>query len=193
MRANNTDIDLDFGNREEALKHLQRVRASTRRNDGMLTRHASGVYFTDIPHDIDGYATIDYKTAEERGYFKVDFLNVSVYEQVKDETHLTKLMTTEPPWHRLLEREFCERLIHVGNYWSMICSLPEPINSIPRLSMFIAMIRPGKKHLIGQPWSVVAKSIWDKTDDGYTFKKSHSLAYAHLIVVNMNLLVEQGL
>jgi DNA polymerase III alpha subunit len=68
--------------------------------------------------------------------------------------------------------------------------MPEPVNSIPRLSMFLALIRPAKKHLIGESWSEVAKTIWDKNTDGYVFKKSHSLAYAHLVVVHMNLLEE---
>ena len=191
MSAKQADIDLDFGNKDEALKYLKHFRASTHRNNGTSVVHASGTYFTDIPHDVDGVATIDYKSAEERGYFKIDFLNVALYEQVKSEQHLVTLMTTEPPWHRLLEREFCEKLIHIGNYWSIISRLPEPITSIPRLAMFMAMIRPGKKHLIGHPWSEVAKTIWDKTEDGYTFKASHSISYAHLVVVNMNLINEQ--
>ena len=186
-----TDIDLDFSNRDSALAHLKHVKASIKRGEEFHS-HASGVYFSDIPHDTTGQATIDYKEAEERGYFKVDFLNVSVYEQVTDEQHLIHLMTTEPPWHRLLEKEFCEQLTHVSNYCSMICQLPEPINSIPRLAMFIAMIRPGKKHLFGKKWADIAKTIWDKTDDGFAFKRSHSISYATLVVVHMNLLQEQG-
>ena len=187
------DIDIDFPDREAALSHLSHYTASIARPLGATARHASGVYFTDIPHDIDGSATIDYKSADERGYFKIDFLNVSVYEQVTSEHHLIKLMTTEPPWDRLLEKEFCERLIHIGNYWSMICGLPEPINSIPRMAMFLALIRPGKKNLIGQPWSVIAKTVWDRDVEGYTFRKAHAISYAHLVIIHMNLLVEQGL
>lgn len=183
-----TDIDIDFADRTNALAHLTHISASKAKDDGGFSRHASGVYFTDIPHDIDGFATIDYKEAEERGYFKVDFLNVSVYEQVKSEQHLTQLMTTEPNWNKLLDKTFCEQLIHIGNYHDMISKLPEPINSIPRMAMFLAAIRPGKKHLIGQPWAEVAKTIWDKTEEGYTFKKSHAISYAHLVVVHMNIL-----
>ena len=186
MKAN-TDIDIDFGFRDQALTHLKHISASMQRGDG-FAKHASGVYFTDIPHDLNNQATIDYKSAEDRGYFKVDFLNVSVYEQVQSEQHLVELMTTEPPWHRLLEAEFCDKLIHIGNYHSMICKLPEPIDSIPRLAMFLALIRPGKKHLFGKTWKEIAETIWDKTDEGYTFKKAHGIAYAHLVVVHMNLL-----
>jgi hypothetical protein len=185
--AINFDIDIDLGDRSKALEHLKHYDASMTRGDH-LGRHATGVYFTEIPHDINGLATIDYKAAEERNYFKVDLLNVSVYEQVKSEQHLVELMTTEPPWARLYEPEFCGQLIHIGNYHDMISNLPDVIDSIPRLAMFLAMIRPGKKHLIGKQWADVAKTIWDKVEGEYTFKKAHAISYAHLVVVHMNLL-----
>ncbi len=184
----NTDIDIDFGNRNEALLHLKHVAASIVKGNETINKHATGVYFTEIPHDVNGQATIDYKDAEERGYFKVDFLNVSVYEQVKSETHLTELMLTEPPWTNLLEEDFCKQVIHIGNYHWMIKNLAEPINSIPRLAMFLALIRPGKKHLVGKTWKDISATIWDKTDEGYAFKKAHAVSYAHLVVVHMNLL-----
>jgi len=57
--------------------------------------------------------------------------------------------------------------------------------------MMLAVIRPGKKHLIGKNWRDIAKTVWDKGSDGYTFKKAHGVAYAHLVVVHMNLLCEQ--
>lgn len=187
------DIDIDVQSKDGVLKHLKHINASVTRNNGK-GKHSSGVYFADIPHDADNLSTIDYKTAEERGYFKIDLLNVSVYEQVKSEEHLLRLMATEPPWKRLLEKEFCEKLIHVGDYWSTITSLRDPINSIPRLAMFIAAIRPAKKHLITKPWNEVALTIWEKPANGeYYFKRSHSIGYAHLIVVNMNLLNEDAL
>jgi DNA polymerase III alpha subunit len=58
--------------------------------------------------------------------------------------------------------------------------------------MFLALIRPAKKHLIGQAWKEVSKTIWDKNTEGYSFKKSHAVAYAQLVVVHMNLLEEQS-
>jgi DNA polymerase III alpha subunit len=55
--------------------------------------------------------------------------------------------------------------------------------------MFLALIRPAKKHLIGKKWSEIARSVWDKDGDGdYAFRHSHSVAYAQLVVVHMNLL-----
>ena len=70
--------------------------------------------------------------------------------------------------------------------------MQDPINSIPRLAMMLAIIRPAKKHLIGLSWKEVAETVWEKNIDGYSFKKSHAVAYAHLVVVHMNLLEELG-
>ena len=66
--------------------------------------------------------------------------------------------------------------------------MPDPVNSIPRLAMFLALIRPGKRELIGRSWADVAASIWVPPSEGYYFKKAHAVSYAHLVVVHMNLL-----
>lgn len=185
-----SDIDIDFGDREQLLKHIQHIPAAMR-NVTPIRKHATGVYVTPIPYDsINDIANIDYTEAEKRGYFKLDLLNVHVYSQVRDELHLVELMD-EPNWNKLNDKDFVEKLIHLGNHYNSIQKMPEPINSIPRLAMFLAIIRPAKKHLIGKKFSEIAKTVWDKTEDGYAFKKSHSLAYAMLVVVHMNLLCEQ--
>lgn len=182
-----SDIDIDLGNRDLLLSIIPHT-AAAMRNVNPIRKHSTGIYVTDIPYDpVHDMATIDYTEAEKRGYFKLDILNVHVYEQVKNEEHLIELMR-EPDWSNLQNREFVEKLIHLGNHYQTIQKMPEPINSIPRLAMFLAVIRPAKKHLIGLPWAEVAKTIWDKDETGYVFKKSHSMAYAHLVVVHMNLL-----
>ena len=182
------DIDLDFGNRDAALECIKHIPASIIK-DGRVTKHNSGVYVTDVPiNPFTGTAAFDYKVAEDRGYFKLDFLNVFVYQQVKSEEHLIQLMTTEPNWDKLLDKEFFDKVIHINGHYNEMKKMPEPINSIERLAMFLALIRPGKKHLVGKTWKEVAKEIWIKTDDSYSFKKSHSVGYAHLVVVHMNFL-----
>lgn len=185
------DVDIDFGDREKILQHIKYISASMRKVTP-IRKHATGVHITEIPYDpVNDMASIDYTEAENRGYFKLDLLNVHVYSQVKDENHLLELMR-EPNWDSLKNKSFVEKLIHLGNQFDNIQKMPEPINTIPRLAMFLALIRPGKKHLIGLTWAEVSKTVWDKDGDGYHFKKSHSLAYAHLVVVHMNLLTELG-
>ena len=186
-----SDIDIDLGDRTQALAHISHVPASIVR-DGKLVKHNSGIYVTDIPVDpFTGQASIDYQAAEARGYVKLDLLNVSLYTQIKSEAHLTELMNQEPAWDRLYDPEFFARLIHVGSHYDLLLKCPEAVNTIPRMAMFLALIRPGKRHLIGKTWREVAATVWEKTeDDAYFFKKSHSISYAHLVVVHMNLLTQ---
>jgi len=181
------DIDIDFGDRDKLLQLIKHTPAAMR-NVTPNRKHATGVYVTDIPYDpINDMASIDYTEADKRGYFKLDLLNVHVYSQVRDEIHLIELMG-DPDWSRLKDKNFVEKLIHLNNQYYNLQKMLEPIDSIPRLAMFLAVIRPGKKHLIGQKWGEVAKTVWDKGTDGYTFKKAHAIAYAQLVVVHMNLL-----
>jgi hypothetical protein len=188
-----SDIDIDFANRDQILSLLPHTDASIIR-DGKIAKHNTGVYFTAIPQDpFTAQASLDYNTAEELGYVKLDFLNVNIYNQVKDEAHLQQLMTTEPDWTKLYDREFCEKLIHIGNHYDTLIKMPQAVNSIPRMAMFLSVIRPAKRQLIGKNWSEVAETVWERpADDSYYFKKSHSLAYAHLVVVNMNLLANSS-
>lgn len=187
----NSDIDIDFGDREKILSVIAHIPAAMR-NIKPMRKHATGVYVTDVPYDpVNNMASIDYTEAEKRGYVKLDLLNVHVYSQVRDEMHLFDLMR-EPNWDLLRNKDFVGKLIHLSNHYGIIRSLSEPVNSIPRLAMLLALIRPGKKHLIGKSWRDISETIWDKGADGYTFKKSHSLAYAQLVVVHMNLLDEQS-
>ena len=188
-----SDIDIDVADREQALSMFKYTNASIIRDD-KITKHNTGAYFTGIPSDpFTGNATLDYKVAEERGYIKLDILNVSLYQQVKSEEHLLELMNAEPAWDRLYDPEFCAQLIHIGNHYDTLIKMPEAVNSDVRLMMFLAIIRPAKRHLIGLPWKEVAKTVWDKPEDGsYAFKKSHSCAYSRLVMVHMNLLTNGG-
>lgn len=185
----NSDIDIDFADRNKLLEHIDVTIASIRKED-VVKKHNTGVHITAIPYDpVHDIAALDYNTAEERGYIKIDLLNVFVYKAVRDENHLINLMH-EPDWNRLNDRNFFEKLVHIGKHYDVMQSLPEPINSIPRMAMFLALIRPGKKHLQGKAWKEISETIWEKNTDGYSFKKSHSIGYAHLVVVHMNLLEE---
>jgi hypothetical protein len=184
-----SDVDIDFGDRTQALKLLEHTPASINKN-GQLIKHNTGVYFTRIPTDpFLGIASLDHETAENRGYVKLDFLNVNLYSQVQNEAHLEQLMHTEPAWEKLYDRSWCEQIIHIGNHYDTLIKMPEAVNSIPRMAMFLSVIRPAKRHLIGKTWSEVAQTVWERpTDDSYYFKKAHAVSYAHLVVVHINLL-----
>ena len=86
----NSDIDIDFGNRDSILQHIKHIPAAMR-NVTPIRKHATGIYVTDIPYDaINEMATIDYTVAEKRGYIKLDFLNVHVYDKIRDEQQIRR-------------------------------------------------------------------------------------------------------
>ena len=184
------DIDIDFPDRKKVLDIIQHIPA--RLEDGK--KHNTGVYCHSIPYNpLTDTASIDYKSAEERGYFKIDFLNVSAYNGVKDESHLVELLNTEPLWDLLYEKDVCDQLFHVNGYHNLLAELKP--KSILELATVLAMIRPGKKHLIPvckeKGFQAVNDEIWTKTEDAYFFKKAHAISYASVIVVQLNLLCER--
>jgi hypothetical protein len=179
------DIDIDMPNRDAVLQLIQHVPA--RLANGR--RHNSGIYVTDIPQDpVAGCAAIDHETAEQRGYFKIDLLNMSVYALIQSPEHYESMLDATPPWQRLWQdSQWAKQLVHVGNYTDLLRTM-QP-DSIPRMAAFISIIRPGKAHLQNRPWAEVFATVWDGDDSrGYTFKKSHAVSYAALVSLHMNLL-----
>jgi DNA polymerase III alpha subunit len=139
---------------------------------------------------LTGLCAVPYDTAEQREYFKIDFLNVGLYKGIKDEDHLAYLMNQEPLWDLLLQDDFTSLLFHVNGHGSILKEM-QPKN-IEQLAAVLGMIRPAKRHLIGKDWTTVMSEVWTKPEtDDYYFKKSHATAYAVAIVVQMNLICEQ--
>ena len=184
------DIDIDFPDRKKILDIIKHIPA--RLEDGK--KHNTGVYCHEIPYNpITDTASIDYKSAEERGYFKIDFLNVGAYVGVRDELHLTQLLDTEPLWDLLYEKDVCDQLFHINGYHNLLNELKP--KSVVELAMFLAVIRPGKKHLIPickeKGFQAINNEIWTKSEDSYFFKKAHAVSYASVIIVQLNLICEQ--
>ena len=183
-----TDIDIDLKNREDVLSKLQHISASIITNT--VKKHNTGVYFHDVPHDpTTGLSTINYKEAEKLGYFKIDLLNVNIYEHVKNEAHLNTLLKRVPDWSLLLHKEIVQQLFHIHDHYDIITQM-QP-RSIDQLAMVLAIIRPAKRNLLGQQWLTIEKQVWLKpNDNSYYFKKSHAISYAYAIIVQLNSLCE---
>jgi DNA polymerase III alpha subunit len=184
------DIDIDFLDRDQALKLFKHTVAS-RDDNGKLVKHNTGVYLHEVPVDaVTNLCSVPYDQAEERGYFKIDFLNVGIYKGVRDEAHLKQLMDAEPLWDLLEQDEFSSLLFHVNGNGGLLRQM-KPTN-VEQLAAVLAMIRPAKRYLIGKDWATVLKEVWTKPENGdYYFKKSHATAYAVAITVQMNLICEQ--
>jgi len=183
------DIDIDFADRSRALELFEHT-VAVREDRGEVKPHNTGIYVTPIPKDYrTNQSTIDYKDAEQRGYFKIDFLNVGIYTGVRNEEHLTELMETEPLWDLLLQDDFTNLLFHVNGHGSLLRQMKP--TSIEELAMCLALIRPAKRHLVGKTWTEIGQEIWTKPANGeYYFKKAHAMSYAMAVVVHMNLICE---
>lgn len=184
------DVDIDLADRSEILNILDHTPASILK-DGKYTKHNTGVYLQNIPvMPLEGYSSIDHKRAETEGWFKVDFLNNSIYKDIRNEDHLDTLLNREPLWELLQHEEVVTQLFHVGNYSELLKEYKP--NTIEQLAMILAIIRPAKRHLQGKPWSEVSDTVWERPLDGtYYFKKSHAISYAMVICVQLNLICEQ--
>ena len=195
--SKNPDVDIDLQDREKALAGLTYTKAALIDDDGLSRPHNTGVYFQKIPtNPFTGLASINTSDAETRGYFKIDFLNVSLYDGIKNEAHLDRLMSIDPIWEMLDDEWFVSKLWHIHNHYDLVKSMKP--TSVEELAMLLGVIRPAKQHLQNEDWNTVAKEVWQKPivgDKNYEyrgsfFKKSHSIAYSLGIVVQMNLLVE---
>jgi hypothetical protein len=191
MKYVNTDVDIDVFNRDEILKGLECVYGRIDREDKRYEKHPTGVYFQNLPRDpTTNISTLDHRIAGEYGYFKIDFLNVNMYENVRDEQHLIELLNKEPPWDFFEFEEITDQLFHLKGY-SHLLRKYKP-QSVEDLAMILAIIRPSKAYLQGSDWEKIKEEVWIKKDsDNYYFKRSHSVSYSLAIIVNLNLLIEK--
>ena len=177
------DIDIDVCDRDEVLKHIPHFVASNK-----TKRHNTSVYFQNMPiNPLTGLAAIDYKEAEKLGYFKIDFLNLNLLNNITSQEQLTKLMDKEPDWSMLENIFIVRELFQIGEHFAIVNKLKP--KSVEQLAMALAIIRPAKRYLLDNTWDEIEKEVWVKpTDDSYYFKKAHAISYALNIVVQLNFL-----
>lgn len=190
------DIDIDFADRTQVLDVIKHVPAAIKEDNGSFKKHNTGVFCHTIPcNPLTNLASIDYKEAEDRGYFKIDFLNVGVYNDpaIRSEDDINRLLSIEPLWDLLYEKDVCDQLFHINGYHGLLAQLKP--KTILELATVLALIRPGKKHLVPvvveKGFNAIQDEVWVKTEDTYSFKKSHAVGYAHVIVMQLNLICEK--
>jgi hypothetical protein len=192
MKKINTDVDIDVFGREKILAGIECIFGRIDRPDDKFDKHNTGVYFQNIPRDpVSNVSTLDHRIAKDYGYFKIDFLNVNMYEDVRDEAHLLELLDKDPPWDFFQYQEITDQLFHLKGYSHLLQKFkPE---SVEDLAMVLAIIRPAKAYLQNSSWEDIRKDVWIKhaDDENYQFKRSHGIAYSLAIIVNLNLLIEK--
>lgn len=183
----NFDVDIDVATSTK--KGDYGVRAVIEK-DGELRPHPSGYYYHDgMPVDgFTGMAPLDHKDAEELGFIKVDLLSNTAYNAFNSREQVIECLNMEPDWSLLQKHSFYSKLPHLAKAGEVLEAIqPE---SIEELADAIALIRPGKKHLLEsylKNKNVTRVSLYQKPSNGqYYFKRSHAIAYAHQIVCVMN-------
>lgn len=188
-----TDVDIDVFNRDAILQGIECVFGRIDRPNNKVEKHPTGVYFQNIPRDpTTNMSTVDYRIANDYGYFKIDFLNVNMYEGIRDEGHLLELMNREPPWDFFEFAEITDQLFQLNGH-SQLLQKYKP-QSVEDLAMILAIIRPSKAYLQQCSWAEIKKEVWIKKPgekEGYAFKRSHAISYGLAIIVNLNLLIEK--
>jgi hypothetical protein len=187
------DIDIDLKttfNPDDVFNNI--VHASIEEN-GKLQKHQAGVYFQNIPVDKDTkLSAIPYNRSEDAGYTKIDLLHVSLLDNFSSKAQIKKLIDKEPNWDHFKDKDIVSKLFHIGNHFDIV-DMVKP-TSVLELSDIMALIRPGKRHLL-EPYinspKTTRKELYTKVIPS-DMRKSHTIPYALLIVAQLNLMEENN-
>ena len=139
---------------------------------------------------VTGLAAIPFKEAEDQGYFKIDFLHLSLLDYFEDKQQMRALMKMEPDWSLLEDEEVVLKLFQVHRQHKLLSKLKP--KSVQELADAIALIRPGKRQLLSaymKDREAVRPELYTKPDDGgMYYKKPHAVAYALTIVLQLHLI-----
>lgn len=164
--------------------------------NGELVKHPCGYYLQEIPTDeISGLAAIPYEAAEDLGYFKIDFLHLSLLDNFSSKEEIRTLMKIPPDWNLLLDKKCVEKLFQLGKHYDLL-QQTRP-TSVFELADNIALIRPTKRKLL-------PNYLRDKdqtrpllyrqgNDDKSSFKKAHAICYSLTIILQLHLITQNRL
>jgi DNA polymerase III alpha subunit len=163
--------------------------------DGQLTPHPCGVYPQAMAQDpFTSLAAIPYEEAEDLGFLKVDFLHINVYALFKTRQEIDDLLKVEPDWDLLQLPSVHPKLFQLSKHGELLSKV-KPSN-LEELADCMALIRPGKKTLVGlylKGREAARRVLYAKDDNGYSFKKSHALAYGLVVWLQLHLIAQSRL
>lgn len=183
------DIDIDCQTHFDP-QSLFDVTAASQIKQQKIVKHPCGVYFQMIPVDpITKLAAIPYSEAEQQGYFKFDFLHLSVLDIFTSKDQLRKLSKIPPDWLLLTDPNVVAKLFHLRDQFKVVNRVRP--KTVEELADCTALIRPGKRLLLDtyvKNKELARKVLYQQSEEGYTFKRSHAIAYAMTIVVQLHLI-----
>lgn len=185
------DIDIDCKTDFDPEKIFQTAIKASMVKNHMLSKHPVGAYFQSMPIDpVTGLAAIPYEQAEEIGFFKVDFLHLTVLDHFSSKKEIRTLLNVEPDWSLLHNEEVVSKLFQLSKHYAVVKAVKP--KSVQELADCIALIRPGKRHLLDQYLKnrdKIREELYKKAEeDQYSFKRSHSIAYAMNVVLQLHLI-----
>jgi DNA polymerase III alpha subunit len=183
------DIDIDFPTSFKPEEIFPWTRAS-RVHNGYLVPHTVGVYPQNVPRDhITKLSAIPYEEAEEAGFNKIDMLHLSVYDFFETREEILELLKIEPDWGLLLIPTEQQKLFQLSKHGDVLNEVKP--KSIEELADVLALIRPGKRQLAKlykADRAGTRRILYAKDESGYSFKKSHAIAYSMVIVLQLHLI-----
>lgn len=184
------DIDIDFPTNFDPRSIMKEAIPASMIKGRDLVKHPCGHYFQTIPVDHHtGLSAIPYEEAEVLGFFKIDFLHLSVLDNFKSKAQIRALIKEPPNWDILLDETSVSKLFQIHRNHRLLTKVRP--HSVQELADCIALIRPGKRHLVDAYISNKSKTrplLYARSDDGYYFKKSHAISYALTIVLQLHLI-----
>lgn len=188
------DIDIDFKSSFDPRRLLKQAIPASMVKKGELVKHNCGHYFQTIPVDkVTGLAAIPYEEAQVLGYFKIDFLHASVLDTFNSKEEMRELIEREPDWSILQDPAQVLKLFHISKHHEMLAQIKP--KSVQQLADCLALIRPGKRHLTRRYLQdkndlETRRMLYQRSADGYYFKKSHAISYALTIVLQLHLITQ---
>lgn len=183
------DVDIDTPTKFNPKKLFPLWTRAALIKDEKISQHPCGYYPQSIYKDeLTQLSAIPYEQAEELGFFKVDFLHLSIYDHFQSKEEITELLKIEPNWNLLLDKNNVVKLFQLSKHYDLLIKL-QPKN-IEDLADAIALIRPGKYNLVPlyvKQKDIIRKILYEQTDE-FSFKRSHAIAYAHVIVLQLHLI-----
>jgi DNA polymerase III alpha subunit len=183
------DVDIDTPTSFKPGTLFPWTRASIVKN-GEMGPHPCGYYPQNIPADqITKLSAVPYGDAEELGYMKIDFLHLGVYDYFETREEIDALLEEEPDWGLLLIPSEQVKLFQLAKHGDILTAVKP--KCIEELADVLALIRPGKKQLVKLYHSqrdATRRILYAKDESGYSFKKSHAIAYALVIVLQLHLI-----
>lgn len=186
------DIDIDFQSNFNPIKLFKQAVPASMVKKEELGKHPCGIYFQNIAiDDITGLSAIPFEEAEVMGYFKIDFLHLSVLDELSSKQEMRRLLKQSPNWDLLLDPICVSKLSQIHNNYSLLEKIKP--RSVEELADTIALIRPGKRYLVDNYLTnkeYVRNELYKQNNTGYSFKKSHAIAYALTIVLQLHKIQE---